>query len=100
MSPCLSLGQMNERRLTQSGTSRGSSMPDVVARLDLPAINEALIAVESDWPRIDAELARLKFGRKDSFTAVLFNEHVHYVTDAGLRAQYQAAIDEHPAERG
>jgi hypothetical protein len=46
-------------------------MRDVVARLDLPAINEALTAVESDWPRIDAELARLKIGRKDPFTAFL-----------------------------
>jgi hypothetical protein len=46
-------------------------MRDVVARLDLPAINEALTAVENDWPRIDAELARLKIGRKDPFTAFL-----------------------------
>jgi hypothetical protein len=99
-------------------------MRDVVARLDLPAINEALIAVENDWPRIDAELARLKIGRKDPFTALLrgnmlsayaylnqlleqgiaphsdaslehlllLNERVHYGTDAGLRAQYRAAI--------
>jgi len=46
-------------------------MRDVVSRLDLPSINEALIAVENDWPRIDAELARLKIGRKNPFTAEL-----------------------------
>src|SRR5215471_1169463 len=108
----------------QTATSRGSSMRNVVARLDLPAINEALTAVENDWPRIDAELARLKIGRKDPFPAFLranmlsayayldqlleqgiaplsdaslehplgLNERVHYGTDTGLRAQYQAAI--------
>jgi len=96
----------------------------VVARLDLPAINQALIGVENDWPRIDADLARLKIGRKDPFTAflranmlsayayldqlleqdiaplsdaslehlLLLNERVHYGTDAGLRAEYHAAI--------
>ena len=124
VSTCLSLGQIDKRRLPQSGTSRGSSIRAVVARLDLPAINEALIAVETDWPRIDAELARLKIGRKDPFTAflranmlsgyayldqlleqgiaplsdasrehlLLLNERVHYGTDAGLRAEYDAAI--------
>jgi hypothetical protein len=46
-------------------------MRDVVARIDLPAINEALTAVENDWPRIAAELKRLKIGQKDPFTAFL-----------------------------
>jgi hypothetical protein len=121
---CLSLGRIDAGRLAQSRTSRGSSMRDVVARLDLSAINKSLMAVENDWPRIDAELARLKIGRKDPFTAflrgnmvsaysyldqlmeqgipplsdaclehlLLLNERVHYGTDAGLRAEYQAAI--------
>jgi hypothetical protein len=46
-------------------------MREVVARLNLPAINEALTAVEHDWPRINAELARLKIGQKDPFTSFL-----------------------------
>ncbi len=42
-----------------------------MARLDLCGIGEALLKVERDWPRIDAELVRLKIGRKDPFTAFL-----------------------------
>jgi hypothetical protein len=40
-------------------------------RLDLAAIDGALLEVECAWPRIDAELQRLHIGRKDPFTAVL-----------------------------
>ena len=43
----------------------------MVARLDLFRIGEALLDVERDWPRIDAELVRLKIGRKDPFTAFI-----------------------------
>jgi len=46
-------------------------MRNMVVRLALDAINEALIAVENDFRRIDAELARRKIGRKDPFTAFL-----------------------------
>lgn len=40
-------------------------------RLDLCAIGESLQAVEDDWPRIDADLARTGIGGKDPFTAFL-----------------------------
>ena len=40
-------------------------------RLDLCAIDGALLEVERAWPRIDAELARLYIGRKDPFTSLL-----------------------------
>jgi hypothetical protein len=40
-------------------------------RLDLYAIDGALLEVERAWPRIDAELRGLHIGRKDPFTAVL-----------------------------
>jgi hypothetical protein len=94
------------------------------ARLNLSAISQALIAVERDWPRIQAELVRLKIGRKDPFKGFMranmlsayayldqlleegiaplsdaslehlleVNQRVHYGTDSGLCAQYQAAI--------
>ncbi|MBV9580894.1 MAG: hypothetical protein JO057_20120 [Chloroflexi bacterium] len=40
-------------------------------RLDLCEIDGALLEVERAWPDIDAELQRLKIGRKDPFTSVL-----------------------------
>ena len=40
-------------------------------RLDLAQIGDALLGVEHDWSRIDAELERLKLGRKHPFTADL-----------------------------
>jgi hypothetical protein len=43
----------------------------VVVRLDLCGIGDALLGVEREWPRIDAQLVRLKIGRKDPFTAFL-----------------------------
>jgi hypothetical protein len=45
----------------------------LIYRLDLCEIDGALLEVERDWPRIDAELQRLHIGRKDPFTAVLRN---------------------------
>jgi len=43
----------------------------VGTRLDLHRISNALVQVERDWPRIDAELVRWKIRRKDPFTAFL-----------------------------
>ena len=43
----------------------------MICRLDLQAIDAALVEVEQAWPRIDADLQRLHIGRKDPFTAVL-----------------------------
>jgi hypothetical protein len=40
-------------------------------RLDLEKIESALLEVEHGWPRIDAELQRLKLGRRHPFTASL-----------------------------
>jgi hypothetical protein len=40
-------------------------------RLDLARIGDALLEVEHDWSRIDAELERLKLGRKHPFDASL-----------------------------
>ena len=40
-------------------------------RLDLVRIGDALLEVEQDWPRIDADLQRLQIGRKAPFTSVL-----------------------------
>ena len=46
--------------------------PDAVTcRLELSEIDGALVQVELAWSRIDAELRRLKIGRKDPFTAFL-----------------------------
>jgi hypothetical protein len=39
--------------------------------LDLTSIGNALLEVEHDWSRIDAELERLKLGRKEPFTGFL-----------------------------
>jgi hypothetical protein len=43
----------------------------VTLRLDLAEIGAALLEVERDWSKIDAELVRLKLGRKNPFTASL-----------------------------
>jgi hypothetical protein len=37
-------------------------------RLDIAQIGDSLLEVEHDWTRIDAELERLKLGRKQPFT--------------------------------
>lgn len=42
-------------------------------RLDLCQIDAALLAVERAWPRIDADLQRLRIGRKDPFTTAVRN---------------------------
>jgi hypothetical protein len=53
--------------------ARGLGRSDVSCRLDLCEIDAALLEVERAWPRIDAELQRLRIGRKDPFTAMLRN---------------------------
>jgi hypothetical protein len=45
----------------------------LICRLDLCEIDGALLEVERSWPHIDAELQRLRIGRKDPFTALLRN---------------------------
>ena len=50
---------------------RASGHSAVLSRLNLYEISRALLEVEREWPRIDAELQRLRIGRKDPFTAVL-----------------------------
>jgi hypothetical protein len=52
----------------ESGDIRLKVGEVLTCRLDLSEIDHALLEVERDWPRIDAELQRLRIGRKDPFT--------------------------------